>query len=210
MRRNIYWLALLPTIVLAGVRAYDIPPVRDPNGWGIIGREVTQTLRCVFDSALYAEAFIGQVSGNGWYDFEIDDADGRKIYIGQNTEPAQPWHYVHAPLERYAVNPMPPKGTDLILKVKAAEANDSVNWYASDGNAYTYGQMTVPGRPVPGDYDLAARVEGITWNNAEMVSTWDLIPDQIAGNVNHYYPGLTQAERIGNKGTTTIFFAGAA
>jgi hypothetical protein len=86
MRKVIGLLTAVPVILLASVRAYEIAPVRNLTGWSQPGptQSVQQTLRCTFDQALYAEVFIGQPDGSGLYNFELCDADGRRIYSGSN------------------------------------------------------------------------------------------------------------------------------
>lgn len=208
MRKKIAALWALSVIAWGAHRAYDVAPYWASTGWTPAApyNYVEQTFRCVFDTITEASAFIGQPCASGYYDFMMLVADGPVLYWGRNaTQLVDGWEYVHADLQQQPGVPMPPKGSELVLRITAEGQNDSVNWYASPNDEFTYGRMSVPGRQVPETYDLAGRIEGVVWNTPEMISTWDQVPMHI-----HDLPWLQQVHGRSDWAQETLAIANGA
>jgi hypothetical protein len=179
MMRNIgiALLTLLVASATAATREYDVDVYKNFNGWVLGSNGVTESFTNTADSLLWAEFFVGAANDSGSYEFDIKDGpDGSIIYKGLASA-GPSYQYVRTNLARQTNNPLI-KGKEYVLKVTLQSLNpyDSFNWYADTTNPYAYGMMSVPGNTQPLYWDLAARVEGIVYNNPEMVSTWDMIP----------------------------------
>jgi hypothetical protein len=183
MKRILIATFALATIASAACRVYDVDVYQNVNGKAPAADGISQSFTCTVDSLLWASIFIGAANSGGSYSFEIRDrASNDLMYSGQTTVTGQNYAYVKANLQRYGSRSLV-KGSTYLLKVtlQSSNPNETLNYYYSDQNPYNYGHLIEPGQDQshPEEYywkDLSCRIEGIVYNNPEMVSTWDMIP----------------------------------
>ena len=174
----------LPAVVLGATREYDVDVYRNFNGNVRAIDGVTQSFVNTADSLLWAEFFVGAANDSGSYQLDVK-LDGQRLYTGQAAAgPNADYEFVHADLSPLPGAPPLIKGKEYVLKITIPNSpeTDSINWYADTTNPYQYGRMFVGG-DAPLRWDLCARIEGICYNNPEMVSGWDEIPKHLVDSV---------------------------
>lgn len=184
MRHSLTALLILTAAASAATRICDVEPYRNCNGWTSAEPNmnwVAQSFVCTADSLLWAEFFVGAANAAGQYYFAIrPNINGTILYDGHaDAGDLVHYEYARANLTNEAHVPLI-KGGTYVLQITHT-AGESINYYYDPNNPYKYGSMTVGGgkAPPPGEiemYDLACRIEGIVYNNPDMVSTWDQIP----------------------------------
>jgi len=81
MRNLVCYIALAiltPTIVVAGVRCYEVEPYKNCNGWTHTqpNHYVSQSFTCTACSLAWASFFVGAANSGGVYVIEVQTLEG--------------------------------------------------------------------------------------------------------------------------------------
>ncbi|MFO7675447.1 MAG: hypothetical protein R6X12_03920, partial [bacterium] len=151
---------------LAATRVYFVEPKTATNGWTEADPNayIGQTCTANVDSIAYIEWFVGELSAEGAYRFEIrDKATNALICLGEESVPVRGWQWVKCD-SFYDGSRRFTKGREYLLKI-SHDAGDSVNYVYRADNPYKYGRIEVGGggwgQSEPVEFcDLCARVVG--------------------------------------------------
>jgi hypothetical protein len=189
MKRILVSVSLIATAAVAGVRVYNSEPYKDLHRTA--ASYVSQSFSLTCDSFLWAEVFLGDEQSHERYEFDIRDSATDNLIsqaVGYTPDAFPGYSFVRLPMHPApSLLPMPKKGSRMILKVTHTSGDHEVPFYYDNRNNYGFGRLTYDDN-ICQDSILAARIEGLVWNNPEMIGTYEWVPCQLSDTMNrHYY-----------------------
>lgn len=155
-------VGVLASSMLGATRAYFIEPKEANSGWCPHGGNVGQTFVANVDSIAHVEWFVGELSTEGKYEFNILE-DGLPFCQGEADVPARGWQWVKC--STFTGGLRFTKGKEYLLKV-SHDGGDSVCFVYRTDDPYEWGEISVGGggwgQPEPvQNCDLVCRVVGV-------------------------------------------------